>query len=379
MVEGPQLTLCPYCGNTQPVADRCRACGGIFEPLSRMATQIAMGPWFVRDLRNPFRPGCSYQVLRRQIDSGYIGPTTVLRGPTTKQFWALAQNVPGVAHLLGFCHNCGEHVTGGDRSCPKCQTPIVEVPERNTLGLQYPTETAASSAQRSLDRELAKQAGRPVPDDAAQADLTEQQAAAEHIGVRQPSPYIPSSTTTDEPSRRGRRQGVLIWALALSNLVAVALVVVLAVVLAVGPGRSAALSTPTAAPVPTDAAAVEPTPPAPLPELVERGGLEPVEEASEPALPAAEQAVSDAEPAPPVAPAEAEPTAALSATIQQLLKQAEQLRDEGELEDALAIYRAIAVETSEAERPAGVEQAIIELEDQVDRRRAAEFFDVRQE
>src|SRR5690348_425633 len=105
-MDPSKLVLCPYCGHAQPAADRCEECRGLFEPLSRRATQISMGPWFIRDKANPFRPGCSYEVLRKQIAAGKIKPTTVLRGPTTRQFWSVARNVPGVAHLLGYCHRC---------------------------------------------------------------------------------------------------------------------------------------------------------------------------------------------------------------------------------------------------------------------------------
>ena len=64
MSKENKIILCPYCGNTQKTPDRCEGCGGLFEPLSRKATQIKMGPWFIRDKNNPFRPGCSYEVLR---------------------------------------------------------------------------------------------------------------------------------------------------------------------------------------------------------------------------------------------------------------------------------------------------------------------------
>ena len=36
-----KLVLCPYCGHAQFGGDRCQACAGLFEPLSRRATQLA--------------------------------------------------------------------------------------------------------------------------------------------------------------------------------------------------------------------------------------------------------------------------------------------------------------------------------------------------
>jgi len=154
MSDDPQLVLCPYCGHTQADDDRCGECGGLFEPLSRRATQIAMGPWYVRDRKRPYHPGCSYEVLKKRIAAGAVRPNSVLRGPTTRQFWALARNVPGVAHLLGYCHECRAHVEPSDTECPQCGAPFPEVDERNELGLQFPTQQAAQAAQAKLEAEL---------------------------------------------------------------------------------------------------------------------------------------------------------------------------------------------------------------------------------
>ena len=164
--HAPKVVLCPYCGQTQTPSHKCNACGGLFEPLSRRATQIAMGPWFLRDKHQPFRPGFSYTVLRQLITAGRISPTTVLRGPTTRQFWSIARNVPGVAHLLGYCHHCGIHVPTDPSppNCPSCDARFKSVRQRNELGLQFPTRRAAESAQRALNRILGIA---PVPADAA--------------------------------------------------------------------------------------------------------------------------------------------------------------------------------------------------------------------
>lgn len=150
----PKVVLCPYCGHAQQQGEKCSSCGGLFEPLSRRATQIAMGPWSVRNKNHPFRPGCSYEVLLQMIEGGGVGPMTVLRGPTTRQFWSVARNVPGVAHLLGYCHACGTHVSKDDPRCPSCDAVFRAVKQRNELGLQFPNRRAAEAAQRSLNRLL---------------------------------------------------------------------------------------------------------------------------------------------------------------------------------------------------------------------------------
>jgi hypothetical protein len=114
-----------------------------------------MGPWFLRDKRLPFRPGCSFEVLKRQIQAGKVTANTVLRGPTTRQFWAVARHVPGVAHLLGLCHKCGAKVQPTDKHCSGCDAVFKEPAQRNELGLIFSTAEAAQTAQRELDEEVA--------------------------------------------------------------------------------------------------------------------------------------------------------------------------------------------------------------------------------
>lgn len=161
----PKLVLCPYCGHAQHGGERCQDCGGLFEPLSRRATQLAMGPWQVRDKHNPFRPGCCYDVIVKMASAGKIKPTTVMRGPTTRQFWSVARNVPGVAHLIGYCHECGGHVSKADTSCGNCKALFTEPRERNALGLVFKNDIEAQRGQEALDAELRGEAPpqRPVP------------------------------------------------------------------------------------------------------------------------------------------------------------------------------------------------------------------------
>ena len=130
-----KVVICPYCGETQTTAERCRSCGGLFEPLSRQATHNAMGPWYVRDPGKPFHPGCSYETFVRMIDRGQLTKYSIMRGPTTKQFWTVAKHVPGVAHLLGYCHNCDASVDPGDHGCHVCGVSFGAYLDRNYLGL----------------------------------------------------------------------------------------------------------------------------------------------------------------------------------------------------------------------------------------------------
>lgn len=131
----PRAILCPFCGSVTPGTDRCAACQGRFDPLSRQATQNHMGPWYIRDERSPYRPGCTYETVLRLVDSGQIGLDTVLRGPSTRQFWTLARHTPGVSHRLGVCHNCRTPVGKDAFQCPSCHAAFNIDRDRQHLGL----------------------------------------------------------------------------------------------------------------------------------------------------------------------------------------------------------------------------------------------------
>ncbi len=131
----PRAIVCPYCGAISGNTSRCDACSGRFDPLSRQATQNAMGPWHVRDERNPNLPGCSYDTLVSRINQGKVTVSSVVRGPTTRQFWMLAKRVPGAAHLLGFCHACQARVDPEQYACTKCGAVFQVDRDRQHLGL----------------------------------------------------------------------------------------------------------------------------------------------------------------------------------------------------------------------------------------------------
>lgn len=135
-------------------AGRCQDCKGLLEPLSRQASQNAMGPWFIRDTANPFRPGCSWETLVRLAEKGRITRETVVRGPETRQFWKLAGSVPGLAAKLGACHACAAEVSPRAEACPGCGASFSVVTDRQFLGLspvrllpgQAPASAVAASA-----------------------------------------------------------------------------------------------------------------------------------------------------------------------------------------------------------------------------------------
>ena len=131
----PRAVVCPYCGKISANTARCDACSGRFDPLSRQATQNGMGPWQVRNELNPTLPGFSYDTLLTRIEQGKVTVNSVVRGPTTRQFWMLAKRVPGVAHLLGFCHACQVTVNPEQYSCTSCGAVFHVDRDRQHLGL----------------------------------------------------------------------------------------------------------------------------------------------------------------------------------------------------------------------------------------------------
>ena len=175
MSDSAKIILCPYCGHVQSAAaDRCELCGGFFDELSRRVSQQHMGPWFIHDKARPFRPGCSYDVLVRQIQRGKLDPNTILRGPTTRQFWSVARNVPGVAHLLGYCFNCGQHVMPTAAECAKCRTVFSAPDIRDQLGLD-PLDPRVLEMAATLAAQQASGVA-PPPPSPARATIVEHSA-----------------------------------------------------------------------------------------------------------------------------------------------------------------------------------------------------------
>lgn len=132
-------TTCPYCGvdlgSTADSSNRCFSCRGLLDPLSRQASQNDMGPWFIRDDKLSFRPGCSYEVLRALAIKGRLTRDAIIRGPSTRQFWMAAAQTPGIGHLFGSCHSCGTDCSPSDVTCDECHASFVIESNRQHLGL----------------------------------------------------------------------------------------------------------------------------------------------------------------------------------------------------------------------------------------------------
>ncbi|HWB20961.1 MAG TPA: hypothetical protein VG711_11720 [Phycisphaerales bacterium] len=200
-----KIVICPYCGEPQPASDRCRACTGLFEPLSRQVTQNDMGPWYIRNVFRPFQPGCSYETLVRLIERGVVTKMSIIRGPTTKQFWTVAKRVPGLSHLFGYCHNCDALVDPSAHGCHNCGVPFGAYLDRNHLGLAdvKPLPWEAPLVETGTAARNGEQVG--ISSFASDAELTSQ-ASYGGAGPATMAASDADSTivTTDEASRMGR-------------------------------------------------------------------------------------------------------------------------------------------------------------------------------
>ncbi len=168
----PPSLICPFCGNLTSTGATCTHCKGRLDPLSRQATQNKMGPWFIRDETHPFRPGCDYATVRKLIAAGRITTQTIIRGPSTRQFWARARHAPTIANLLGECHNCHVRVSVSELCCKSCGADFTPVTDRENLGLapvhllpgQADPRTIAESTLRSTHKSPKPQAStQPTP------------------------------------------------------------------------------------------------------------------------------------------------------------------------------------------------------------------------
>ncbi len=227
-------------------APRCQACGGLFDPLSRQASQNAMGPWWVRDESKPFHPGCSYDTLRKLVSRGKVQGETVIRGPTTRQFWMLAKDTPGVSHLLGLCYACHGEAGSEEYMCRRCGAVFEAPQDRQRLGLApirllpgeaSPEQVAASTLAQSSGQWTAVEESAPAGSN-AEATSTTAAVQAVKLAVDQSTRQVAEEArhALEEEARRWResaeaarkRTSVLIGLMTLLGVIVVALAGVVA-------------------------------------------------------------------------------------------------------------------------------------------------------
>jgi predicted RNA-binding Zn-ribbon protein involved in translation (DUF1610 family) len=397
MTTTKQVVICPYCGETQPAGERCRTCRGLFEPLSRQATHNAMGPWYIHDRTRPHQPGCSYETLAQLVERGQVTKYSIIRGPTTKQFWTVARHVPGLSHLLGYCHACDARVDAHDHGCPQCGVPFGAYLDRNHLGLpevrplpweapsvDHPADAAPApvltwSASTSGPRGLSSFAADEELLDTGHAPLRPDGNGASAPTAPSPSSAAAESDLVSSPvvrsmQRRLARQQRTIRRLTLLVLVVAVLSVIMVVVTAArkpGDGAAPPPSLDAAAPTGMDAsdasdaaAAVGEDDP-----VVEPAVLDPPDDAAPAEAPSDETA-----PPPATAPDAAPPLDPIDA-LEAAAKDAARPRDDRirDYEAALALLNEQLTRTvGELRRP--IEERIARLEDELERLRLKEFF-----
>ena len=131
-----RILACPLCGETQYEQSVCKQCGGKLDPDGLLLAESSFGPWYLRDEENPFAPGMTYDLLVHKVREENVHRFSLVRGPTTRQLWIVAKRVPGIAHLLGRCHKCDEHVDPTSLSCPSCEVTFGGYRDRDSLGLE---------------------------------------------------------------------------------------------------------------------------------------------------------------------------------------------------------------------------------------------------
>jgi hypothetical protein len=115
-------TVCPFCGSQRDSdVGPCMHCSLEDTPTTRSATRSKLGPWYVLQSRNPSAPGMNFATLMILVQKGRVTARSVLRGPTTQQFWRHAAKVKGVSREFGLCWNCGGDVAKNARACSTCK------------------------------------------------------------------------------------------------------------------------------------------------------------------------------------------------------------------------------------------------------------------
>src|SRR5688572_4817525 len=120
--------VCPFCGSVNAQADDdvaghagpCPKCSMADTPATRKATKARIGPWFVRQTRNPAAPGMRFDTLLALVKRGQVTAQSVVRGPTTHQLWRFASQVKGLSRAFGVCYSCGGSVGFDATLCPHC-------------------------------------------------------------------------------------------------------------------------------------------------------------------------------------------------------------------------------------------------------------------
>jgi hypothetical protein len=195
--------VCPFCG-TQRETDvgACMHCSLEDTPTTRSATRGKLGPWYVLQSRNPSAPGMNFATLMVLVQKGRVTARSVLRGPTTGQFWRYAAKVKGVSREFGLCWNCGGDVAKSARACANCKrlqepplNPDILLESAEFCGEELAEAMWADETPNSSQMSVSAQVHAPRPSPA------DRLASRGPVRRELPRPYPPRV----EPSAEGVR------------------------------------------------------------------------------------------------------------------------------------------------------------------------------
>ncbi|MEA2734041.1 MAG: hypothetical protein QOE14_492, partial [Humisphaera sp.] len=256
--------VCPFCGLTRDITEDfdpsapCPRCTLADTPTTRNATKARIGPWHVRQMRNPWAPGMRWETLLALIKRGQVTKDSVVRGPTTHQLWKRASEIKGLSREFAVCYSCGGDIDTQANLCGHCNrlqeppaNPNVLV-ETREVGNQPPVADAATTPSPPTPQPQAPSkaaAPSPVasrPNCKAPGRHEEADDAPAHLDIGSATPPVTDPhemLTVDNPES----------AAAVARSAA-----------ARGKGRPARPAGPTATPPPTPAASTLPSPSRPL-------------------------------------------------------------------------------------------------------------------
>ncbi|HEV2294253.1 MAG TPA: hypothetical protein VGR35_10375 [Tepidisphaeraceae bacterium] len=209
--------VCPFCGsiNDRPAHDydntACPRCTMSDTPATRQATRARLGPWFVRQNRNPAAPGMRFETLMALVKRGQVTAQSVVRGPTTNQFWRFAAQVKGLSREFGVCYNCATPVEKSATICPQCNrmqeppaNPDVLLENAPTAAAANAPVSAPAAAPATVHREIRPTAPAPFPaPDLSPAPAPASAPVAPAVATAQ-APQRSSAPARREPSPRQR-------------------------------------------------------------------------------------------------------------------------------------------------------------------------------
>jgi hypothetical protein len=136
----------------------CPRCTMADTPATRKATKARIGPWAVRQVRNPWAPGMRFETLMALIKRGQVTKDSIVRGPTTHQLWKRASEVKGISREFFVCYSCGAEIDKTASLCPQCNR--LQEPPANPDAL---VETSAAATTLSGREPAPAPATAPAP------------------------------------------------------------------------------------------------------------------------------------------------------------------------------------------------------------------------